>query len=79
MVEDRHNVGHDELPTFVAWYANFERYARSDGYPYDERFTRMWTYFLKLFGASFKSRIRCQLWQLVLSRRGLPGGYRSIR
>jgi cyclopropane-fatty-acyl-phospholipid synthase len=79
VVEDWHNFGHDYFPTFMAWLANFERYAASPGYPHDERFTRMWTYFLKLFGASFKSRISCQLWQLVLSRRGVPGGYRSIR
>ena len=79
VVEDWHNFGHDYFPTFMAWHANFQRYAASDKYPHDERFTRMWTYFLKLFGASFKSRISCQLWQLVLSKRGVPGGYVSIR
>jgi len=79
VVEDWHNFGHDYFPTFMAWNANFQRYVASDGYPHDERFTRMWTYFLKLFGASFKSRISCQLWQLVLSKRGVPGGYVSIR
>jgi cyclopropane-fatty-acyl-phospholipid synthase len=79
VVEDWHNFGHDYFPTFMAWNANFQRYAAAPDYPYDERFTRMWTYFLKLFGASFHSRISCQLWQLVLSKRGVPGGYRSIR
>jgi cyclopropane-fatty-acyl-phospholipid synthase len=79
VVEDWHNFGHDYFPTFMAWHANFQRYVASDGYPHDERFTRMWTYFLKLFGASFKSRISCQLWQLVLSKRGVPDGYVSIR
>jgi cyclopropane-fatty-acyl-phospholipid synthase len=79
VVEDWHNFGHDYFPTFMAWYANFQRYAASDKYRHDPRFTRMWSYFLQLFGASFKSRISCQLWQLVLSKRGLLGGYRSIR
>ena len=79
VVEDWHNFGHDYFPTFMAWHANFQRYVASDKYPHDERFTRMWTYFLKLFGASFKSRISCQLWQLVLAKRGVPGGYVSIR
>jgi cyclopropane-fatty-acyl-phospholipid synthase len=79
VVEDWHNFGHDYFPTFMAWHANFQRYAASDKYPHDPRFTRMWSYFLQLFGASFKSRISCQLWQLVLSRRGVTGGYRSIR
>jgi len=79
VVEDWHNFGHDYFPTFMAWHANFQHYVASDKYPHDERFTRMWTYFLKLFGASFKSRISCQLWQLVLAKRGVPGGYVSIR
>jgi cyclopropane-fatty-acyl-phospholipid synthase len=79
VIEDWHNFGHDYFPTFMAWHANFARYTRSASYPHDERFTRMWTYFLKLFGASFKSRVSCQLWQLVLAKRGVPGGYVSIR
>jgi cyclopropane-fatty-acyl-phospholipid synthase len=79
VIEDWHNFGHDYFPTFMAWHENFARYAASAAYPHDERFTRMWTYFLKLFGASFKARTSCQLWQLVLAKRGVPGGYVSIR
>jgi len=79
VLEDLHNFGAHYDPTFMAWHANFDRYARTEKFPHDQRFYRMWTYFLKLFGASFRARTSCQLWQLVLSRRGIPGGYVSIR
>ena len=45
---------------------------------YDERFRRMWRYYLAVSAAAFRSR-RNQLWQLVLSARGVPGGYRAPR
>jgi cyclopropane-fatty-acyl-phospholipid synthase len=41
---------------------------------YDERFRRMWRYYLAASMATFRSR-RTQLWQLVLSPHGVPGGY----
>jgi cyclopropane-fatty-acyl-phospholipid synthase len=28
---------------------------------------------------SFRSRRREQLWQIVLSKNGIPGGYQSVR
>jgi len=79
VMEDWHNFGADYGRTFAAWHDNFQRYAASEIYPHDTRFTRMWTYFLKLFGASFRARTSCQLWQLVLSKRGVTDGYTSIR
>ena len=41
---------------------------------YDERFKRMWEYYLLMCAGTFRSR-RHQLWQLVLSKKGLKGGY----
>ena len=41
---------------------------------YDERFKRMWEYYLLMCAGSFRSR-RNQLWQIVLSKNGLKGGY----
>jgi cyclopropane-fatty-acyl-phospholipid synthase len=79
VMEDWHNFGADYYKTFACWHDNFQRYAKSENYPHDARFTRMWTYFLKLFGASFRARTSCQLWQVVLSKRGVAGGYVSIR
>jgi len=38
----------------------------------------MWTYYLRTSAGSFRAR-RNQLWQVVLSKKGVPGGYRSVR
>ena len=45
---------------------------------YDERFSRMWRFYLACSAAVFRSR-RDQLWQLTLSPNGVPGGYRVPR
>jgi len=78
VMEDWHNFGADYDRTLLAWHENV-----SNGWDrledrYDERFYRMWTYFLKSCAGSFRAR-RNQLWQVVLSKGGVPGGYRSVR
>ncbi len=78
VIEDVHNFGADYDPTLMAWYRNFV-----DGWPelarrYDKRFYRMWTYYLQTIAGSFRAR-RNGLWQIVLSKKGVPGGYRSVR
>ena len=57
-----------------AWWSNIE--AAWDALPtrYDERFRRMWRFYLASSMALFRSR-RGHVWQLVLSPRGVPGGY----
>ena len=65
-------------PTLMAWYKNFEDSWDSIKHDYDERFHRMWTYYLLSCAASFRVR-RNQVWQVVLSPRGVRGGYRSVR
>jgi cyclopropane-fatty-acyl-phospholipid synthase len=45
---------------------------------YDDRFYRMWTYMLQTTAGSFQAR-HIQLWQIVFSKGGVPGGYGSIR
>jgi cyclopropane-fatty-acyl-phospholipid synthase len=45
---------------------------------YDERFRRMWRYYLSVSTAVFRSR-RDQLWQITLSPHGVAGGYRVPR
>ena len=41
---------------------------------YDDRFKRMWEYYLLMCAGTFRSR-RNQLWQLVMSKNGIKGGY----
>lgn len=77
VVEDWHNFGADYDRTLQAWRANVERaWSRLEGY--DERFRRMWRFYLASSMALFRSR-RGQLWQLVLSPGGVPGGYVAPR
>jgi len=78
VMEDLHNFGADYDKTLMAWYANFERSWDSIKQNYDDRFFRMWKYFLLSTAGSFRAR-RNQLWQIVFSKQGVIGGYQSYR
>jgi cyclopropane-fatty-acyl-phospholipid synthase len=80
VVEDLHNFGAHYDPTLLAWRRNFEVAWPNleDGEAFDERFRRMWRFYLLGAAGAFRSR-KHQVWQLVLSRQGAPGGYASIR
>ena len=78
VIEDWHNFGTDYDRTLQAWRDNIEAaWDRLDP-RYDERFRRMWRYYLAGAMAIFRSR-RAQVWQLVLSPNGVPGGYVAPR
>lgn len=78
VVEDWHNFGPDYDTTLMAWTANFDAAWPLLSKRYDERFRRMWHFYLACSAAVFRSR-RDQLWQLTLSPEGVPGGYRVPR
>ncbi len=78
VLEDWHGFGPDYDRTLLAWHANFERAWPALAGRYDERFHRMWRYFLLSSAGGFRAR-KNQLWQLVLSPGGVPGGYRAPR
>jgi hypothetical protein len=46
---------------------------------FDERFYRMWTYLLLSSAGGFRAGNTNQLWQIVLSKKGVPGGYITFR
>jgi cyclopropane-fatty-acyl-phospholipid synthase len=75
VLEDWHNFGADYDRTLMAWHANVEAAWPSLGDRYDDRFRRLWRYYLLTCAGSFRARHN-QLWQLVLSPNGVPGGYR---
>jgi len=81
VMEDWHSFGGDYDRTLVAWNANFERAILENDprIPASDRFRRMWRFYLLSFAASFRARTRMQLWQLVLSARGVRPVYRSPR
>ena len=74
VVEDWHNFGQYYDPTLMAWNENFQKNYESLKDKYDQRFKRMWEYYLLMCAGTFRAR-RNQLWQLVLSQKGLMGGY----
>ncbi|MCK5352005.1 cyclopropane fatty acyl phospholipid synthase, partial [bacterium] len=67
VLEDWHNFGQDYDRTLMSWYRNFEETWPDLKDRYDERFHRMWKYFLLSSAGDFRAR-RNQLWQIVLSR-----------
>ena len=74
VLEDWHNFGQYYDKTLMAWYNNFRKNWSKIKDVYDERFYRMWTYYLLSCAGSFRSR-RNQLWQIVFSKSGIIGGY----
>ncbi|MFN3694750.1 MAG: cyclopropane fatty acyl phospholipid synthase [Ignavibacterium sp.] len=79
VIEDLHNFGADYDKTLLAWFNNFNNiwYKLKD--KYGERFYRMWKYFLLSSAGAFRARNKNQLWQIVLSKNGIPGGYVAVR
>jgi cyclopropane-fatty-acyl-phospholipid synthase len=78
VLEDWHNFGSDYDDTLLAWYHNFDRSWDLYREQYGERFYRMWKYYLLSLAGAFRAR-RIHLWQVVMSKNGLPGGYDSVR
>lgn len=75
VMEDWHNFGVSYDRTLHAWYKNFLASWDSLKNRYDERFMRMWTFYLMSCAGAFRAR-HIQLWQIVLTKDGLVGGYR---
>lgn len=78
VMEDWHNFGHDYDKTLMAWFENFDHSWDELKSNYDDRFYRMWKYYLLSCAGSFRAG-KNQLWQIVLSKKGIPNGYQSIR
>jgi cyclopropane-fatty-acyl-phospholipid synthase len=75
VMEDWHNFSADYDKTLMAWYNNFENSWNKLKDDYDERFHRMWRYYLLACAGTFRAR-KSQLWQIVLSKDGIKEGYR---
>ena len=81
VMEDWHNFGASYDKTLMAWYANFSSawsQLTQENPKYTDRFFRMWKYYLLSCAGSFRAR-NIQLWQLVLTKKGLLGGYEAPR
>ncbi len=78
VLEDWHNFGIDYDKTLMAWEDNFSRNWNKIKKDYDEKFYRMWRYYLLSCAGSFRARVN-QVWQIVFSKNGVKGGYEGVR
>lgn len=78
VLEDWHNMGADYDRTLMAWHERFIKAWPQLKGNYSDRFYRMFRYYLTACAGAFRAR-DIQLWQLVLSPRGVRGGVRVPR
>jgi cyclopropane-fatty-acyl-phospholipid synthase len=78
VVEDWHNFGAYYDNTLMAWHDNFVKNWPGLSAKYDERFFRMWVYYLLSCAGGFRAR-SLQLWQIVFSKGGINGVYQAPR
>ncbi|MDQ7781639.1 MAG: cyclopropane fatty acyl phospholipid synthase [Desulfomonilaceae bacterium] len=71
VLEDLHNLGPHYDKTLMAWDRKFRKSWPALKNAYDERFKRMWEYYLLSCAGAFRAR-SIQLWQLVLTKYGTP-------
>ena len=77
IIEDVHNFGPDYDKTLLEWYKNINK--RWKEIPqYDERFRRMWNYYLLSSAAGFRAR-NIQLLQVVFRTFSARGTYITAR
>lgn len=78
VLEDLHNFGAFYDKTLMSWYLNFNHGWKELKSLYDDRFQRLWNYYLLCCAGAFRSR-KLQLWQIVFSKYGIHEGYHSVR
>ena len=75
IIEDWHNFGIQYYKTLMAWYNNFQNAWKELKNIYDEKFYRMWKFYLLSSAGNFKART-AQVWQIVFSKKGVKEGYK---
>jgi cyclopropane-fatty-acyl-phospholipid synthase len=78
VVEDWHHFDTYYDTTLCSWFQNFDSNWHKLKDMYDDRFYRMWKYYLLNCAGAFRSRY-LHVWQIVLSKKGIQGGYQAIR
>lgn len=77
-MEDWHNFGVDYDRTLMSWHHNFNANWDTLKPYFDERFYRMWNYYLLTCAGGFRAHAM-QLWQIVFSKNGTQGRYTAPR
>ena len=78
VLEDWHCFGEHYDRTLMAWYENFSRNWDLLKNDHDERFRRMWTYYLLSCAGAFRAG-KNQVWQIVFSKEGMNGRFQRNR
>lgn len=78
VIEDVHNFGPYYDRTLMAWHANFVKHYPEIKQRYDERFYRMWNFYLLSCAGGFRAR-RLQLWQVVMRKIEPSAVYEAVR
>lgn len=73
-MEDWQNLSVHYGRTLIAWLGNVTAHAAELREQLGEPFMRMWRFYLSASTAEFRAR-KNQLWQVLLSPNGPPGGY----
>ncbi len=71
-LEDWHVFTYDYSLTLKAWHENFENEWPAMQSRYTEKFHRMWNYYLLSCSGAFRTHF-LELWQVLLSKKGLSG------
>jgi cyclopropane-fatty-acyl-phospholipid synthase len=75
ITEALQNIGLDYDETLTAWFKNFDNNWDKLKGLYDQRFYRMWKYYLLSSAGTFRSR-SMQVWQILFSKKGDSGWIR---
>lgn len=78
VIEDLQNFGPDYDKTLMAWHSNFKNQYKEIQSQYNERFYRMWEFYLLICAGAFRAR-DIQLWQIVMRRIAPSQTYLSAR
>ncbi len=78
VMEDWHNFGAGYDKTLMEWFNNFDENWDELKNDYNDQFYRMWKYYLLSCAGSFRAR-KNQVWQIVFSPKGVPGGHQAQR
>ncbi|RYF28984.1 MAG: cyclopropane fatty acyl phospholipid synthase [Chloroflexi bacterium] len=77
-IEDVQNIGPDYDKTLLAWHQNFTKNYSKISDKYDEKFYKMWEYYLLMCAAGFRTR-NTHLWQFVMTRHEVSERYDAPR
>ena len=78
VIRDWHSFGSFYDPTLLSWFHNFHSNWHKLSLFYDSTFYRIWKYYLLSCAGAFRCG-QLDVWQVVLSKEGIPINYEAVR